>query len=130
MGEHWRLGLVEVPADTAGAIGGDILALSGDGVRVLGVWSEGIELRKGEVAAAGPVRGVGGKAAGDKRQDKGKGKDKAGAKDKPKAKGKDNTPKQGRISRAWALPSGQQLTLVEQTSFDLDKVGGCLRWVC
>ncbi|WOO85180.1 Protein-lysine methyltransferase METTL21D [Vanrija pseudolonga] len=124
VGEHWRLGLVEVPSpgtkvDT-GAIGGDILALSGEGVRVLGVWSEGIELRNGEVVAAatGPVRGVGGKDKG--KDKKAAGKDKAGG--KPKAKGgKDDTPKQGRISRAWALPSGQQLTLVEQTSFDLDK---------
>ncbi|TXT10935.1 hypothetical protein VHUM_01686 [Vanrija humicola] len=44
----------------------------------------------------------------------------AGGKDKAKGKAKDDTPKQGRISRAWAIPR-KQLTLVEQTSFDLDK---------
>ncbi|KAL1410337.1 DNA-dependent ATPase fun30 [Vanrija albida] len=123
-GERWRLGLVEVGDGGLGkvdtrAVGGDMLALSASGgVPVLGVWSEGIELRAAEVAASsGPVRGVGGKGR-DKVKAADKGKDKA--KDK-KGKGKDDTPKQGRISRAWALPSGQQLTLVEQTSFDLDK---------
>lgn len=85
----------------------------------MGVWSEGIELRRGEPPTAGPVRGVGAetsrKGKGSKEKErKGKGKD-----DK---KGKENEEaKQTRITRAWPLPSGQ-LELVEQTSFDLDKV--------
>jgi hypothetical protein len=87
----------------------------------MGVWSEGIELRAGEPPLAGPVRGVGADKRKGKKEEKGrekKGKGKENGKAKEEAK-------QTRITRAWPLPSGAleaELKLVEQTSFDLDKV--------
>lgn len=69
---------------------------------VLGVWSEGIELLPAPSAVGKPVKGK-----GDKGKDKGKGKKEA--------------PKQSRITRSWPTSYGA-LKVVEQTSFDLDKV--------
>lgn len=106
-GEKWRLGL-----STGGKVDTALLDLAASRVPVLGVWSEGIELRKGE-RATGAVRGV--------AQDKPKGRRKDDKPYKDKAK---EVPKQTRISRSWPLPGEEKdLTLVEQTSFDLDKVG-------
>lgn len=94
------------------------------------MWSEGIVLTPGGVLAAdsGAVRGVGAAKGGKDKDNKGGkkssgkgGKDeKAGGKDK--GKGKDDGPKQTRITREWPAPRGA-LKVVEQTSFDLDKVG-------
>lgn len=114
VGEKWRLGLVSPPATNPGTT--TLLSLSDAEPGVLGVWSEGIEIRASEVSAAssGVVRGVG----ADK-----KGKDSAKEKNKKAKEKRDDTPKQTRINRAWLLPNHGQLKVVEQTSFDLDKVG-------
>lgn len=113
-GERWRLGLFSPPH----ALEAPLLSLSEDGAPVMGVWSEGIELRAGEPPRSSPIRGVGAdkakpKAKGEKEK-KGKGKDIGKVKEEAK---------QTRITRAWPLPNGLgELRLVEQTSFDLDKV--------
>jgi len=87
----------------------------------LGVWSEGIELKSGGEVAVGSVRGVGGDKKGGKAQAKDKKSAGAGKKDKEDKKKRDDTPKQTRITRSWPHAAGE-LKLVEQTSFDLDKV--------
>ncbi len=116
-GERWRLGLFSPPHK----LEAPLLSLSEESVPVIGVWSEGIELRAGEPPLAGPVRGVGGDQRKGKKEEKGR--DKKG-KGKENGKAKEEA-KQTRITRAWPLPSGAldaELKLVEQTSFDLDKV--------
>jgi hypothetical protein len=65
------------------------------------------------------TKGVGGQ--GGKGKAKGKGKAEDRDKAKGKGKEKDETVKQTRITREWDTPSGV-LKVVEQTSFDLDKV--------
>ena len=84
---------------------------------VLGVWSEGIQISRGQGKAVGPIRGVGGE--GLKVRNGGE-----SGKGKRKGKGKevDEVAKQGRIWREWDLPGGGELRIIEQTSFDLDKV--------
>jgi hypothetical protein len=70
----------------------ELESLARDEVGVLSVWSEPVVLLK--AAGAKPTSAK--NAAGGK---------------------------QGRITRNWTLPDGQrELTVVEQTSFDLDKV--------
>lgn len=117
-GDKWRLGLFSPPSE----LESPLLSLSEPSVPVMGVWSEAIELRRGaEPSSSGPVRGVG--------ADKGKGKGKKEEKEKRAGKGKGKEKekeeaKQTRITRAWPLPlPAGELKLVEQTSFDLDKVG-------
>ena len=97
-GERWRLGLTSNTSPT-------LLGLSDDHVGVIGVWSEGIDIIQ---------RGV--KTAEVARDREGRGKGRA------VAKGYDADRKQGRISREWELPCKARMRLVEQTSFDLDKV--------
>jgi hypothetical protein len=92
------------------------------------VWSEGIALVRGESSGSGQIRGLG-------VESKGKNADKSRAKEKGRGKGKtveqDEGKKQGRILREWALYGGPKddpparLSIVEQTSFDLDKVSYC-----
>ncbi|EJT46430.1 chromosome organization and biogenesis -related protein [Trichosporon asahii var. asahii CBS 2479] len=102
VGELWRLGLLAPPAQGPSSIPLERL-LADPGV--LGVWSEGIEL----LPAAAP----------DPKAAKGKGK-KGDKGDKGKGKAKE-APKQSRITRSWPTAYGA-LKVVEQTSFDLDKV--------
>jgi hypothetical protein len=78
---------------------------------VLSVWSEGIEITRPQPAVLGPVRRVGSDAKAN-----------ANASAKGKGKEKDEGPKQGRILREWSLDDGGMMAIVEQTSFDLDKV--------
>lgn len=92
-GELWRLGLLAPPAQGPSSV--PLERLLGD-PGVLGVWSEGIELLPPAIEPA--------------------------KKDKGKSKGKTKeAPKQSRITRSW-LTSYGALKVVEQTSFDLDKV--------
>lgn len=107
IGERWRLGLSSASSSTS------LLDLSGEDVRVIGVWSEGIEITPGDLKVFGVIRGIGGQG---KVQGKGKGKGKGNPKEGDEAQ------KQTRIWRSWALPGGGDLRVVEQTSFDLDKV--------
>lgn len=124
MGDKWRLCLFSPSKHTplrnssndspTDPYHQDILALSGpsSGCLPLSVFSEGIEITRPIVVSGGITRGVGatgGKSKGKKVDTKGKGKE------------KDDVVKQTRIMREWETPNGQ-LRLVEQTSFDLDKV--------
>lgn len=103
-GELWRLGLLAPPAQGPSSIPLERL-LADPGV--LGVWSEGIEL----LPAFAPD---------PKEKAKGKADSKAKKGDKGKGKAKE-APKQSRITRSWPTAYGA-LKVVEQTSFDLDKV--------
>ncbi|EIW66798.1 hypothetical protein TREMEDRAFT_70051 [Tremella mesenterica DSM 1558] len=97
-GERWRLGIFSNPA--IGSL--DQLKILGSLLEhpdVVGVWSEGMLLTS-------PV--LTGKNDGKVGSGKGKGKE-------------EDMPKQGRISREWALDKSTTLRIVEQTSFDLDK---------
>ena len=92
-------------ASAAGPSSGILMsvdALLGD-PGVLSVWSEGISILPSSSSGA------------LKKEDKGK-----------KGKGREeDVPKQGRISREWTLGDIEDraiLRIVEQTSFDLDKV--------
>ena len=105
-GESWRLGLYVDNADAP-----PITRYADDQPGVIGVWSEPIALVRGEPSSSGNVRGVGGLSAKDKKDSK---------KGKGKAK-EDEGKKQGRIQREWTVGS-RALRIVEQTSFDLDKV--------
>jgi len=96
-----------------------ILDLCGQDVPVIGVWSDAIEIRANPPRAGGPVRGMGG---GDMKGGK-KGKDMLDPRLKGKGKEVEEAPKQGRICREWSLPKDGELKILEQTSFDLDKVG-------
>jgi hypothetical protein len=119
-GQQWRLGLFS-PSSAAASSSSSTPGLLefSDEPGVLGVWSEGIKVVRSEgTSAGGTIRGVGGQSrkAGEKGKGKGKGKE------------MDEGPKQGRIQREWSLPGGsgregdEILKIVEQTSFDLDKV--------
>lgn len=134
-GERWRLGLfpdiVSESSTSASraqvALARNLLEYSAEGPSVLSVWSEGIEITRPQPAVLGPVRGVGSdpKAnASANANAKGKKAVKDDGKSKPKGKGKekDEGPKQGRILREWSLDNGGMMRIVEQTSFDLDKV--------
>lgn len=135
MGESWRLGLFTQNEDLQSSNGqlnglkgkgklettGELLDLVNHTPNVLGVWSEGIEIaRPVSGLNTSAVRGIG--AQKEPAVDKGKLKGKAKGKDKEKEKERDDGPKQGRIMREWALPDEGKLRIVEQTSFDLDKV--------
>lgn len=135
MGESWRLGLFTQNEDLQSSNGqlndlkgkgklettGELLDLVNHTPNVLGVWSEGIEIaRPVSGLNTGAIRVIGAQKepAVYKRKLKGKSK----GKDKEKEKERDDGPKQGRIMREWALPDEGKLRIVEQTSFDLDKV--------
>jgi hypothetical protein len=82
-------------------------------VDVIGVWSEAMEV----IGPAG--NGAERPAKKSKIEEKGKGKGKG------KAKEMDEGPKQTRIHREWLNGEGDvetRLRIIEQTSFDLDKV--------
>lgn len=79
---------------------------------VLGVWSEGIELLPASPSAS-DSKAKGNADVKSKKGDKGKN-------DKGKGKAKEAA-KQSRITRSWPTSYGA-LKVVEQTSFDLDKV--------
>lgn len=135
VGESWRLGLFAQNENSQSSNGrlnglkgkgklettGELLDLVNDTPNVLGVWSEGIEIaRPLSGLNTGAVRGIGGQK--EPAVDKGKLKGKSKGKEKGKEKERDDRPKQGRIMREWALPDEGTLRIVEQTSFDLDKV--------
>lgn len=135
VGESWRVGLFAQNENSQSSIGqlsslkgkgnlettGELLDLVNDTPNVLGVWSEGIEIaRPVSGLNTGAVRGIG--AQKEPVGDKGKFKGKSKGKDKEKEKERDDRPKQGRIMREWALPDEGKLRIIEQTSFDLDKV--------
>lgn len=84
----------------------------------MGVYSDEMELVRGENISVGRVRGIG------KGEEQGKGKGKG----KTKGKGKEVlvSPKQTRIERHWELRDGGALNIVEQTASDLDKVCSCV----
>jgi len=109
-GESWRIGLhIGSYKDT------DITHYVSDTPGVISVWSEGIALVRGEPSSSGNVRVFGSTTKG-KKGDEGK-------TGKGKGKGKEiEGKKQARINREWTIGDGK-LCLVEQTSFDLDKVG-------
>lgn len=108
-GEKWRLGLCA--AGQSGPEDVTLLDLAGDEPREIGVWSEDIELRREVAISSGPTRGVGQDKKGKKKEER-----------PAKRRKEDEIPKQTRILRCLPLPRGK-LRLVEQTSFDLDKVG-------
>lgn len=133
VGESWRLGLFsqnDNPQNSNGLLNGreqegnlgstnELLDLVDDAPDVLGVWSEGIEIaRPVSGLNSGTVRGLGRQK--EPSIDKGKSIGKSKGKDKEKER--DDRPKQGRIMREWTLPEEGILRIVEQTSFDLDKV--------
>lgn len=106
VGQHWRLGLFTQPAETPD---GKLPLVDG---QIVGVWSESIEVTAPN-AEAGPSK----------------------TKAKVPSKAKPVADKQTRITRAWSLPATskrdaegkakndtKQLRVVEQTSYDLDKV--------
>jgi hypothetical protein len=96
--------------------------LTSTDTNVIGVWSEGIKITtNGHNTRNGPVRGVG---DSDSKKRAHATASISGKKDKGKGKSKeDDGPKQGSIWREWALPDNGKLRIIEQTSFDLDKVG-------
>lgn len=133
VGESWRLGLFshnENPHSSNGLLSGEerkwkleptneLLDLIDDTPDVLGVWSEGIEIARAVSGLnSGTIRGLG----RQKEPSIDKGKSKGKSKGKEKEKERDDRPKQGRIMREWALPEEGTLRIIEQTSFDLDKV--------
>lgn len=114
-GESWRLALHLGP--TPSQI--DVSHYALPNPHIISVWSEPIHLVRGEPSSAGGiVRGVGADAAKGKKGDK-KGKGAGGAAGKGK---EEEGRKQGRITRDWTLGK-RRLSIIEQTSFDLDKVG-------
>lgn len=130
-GERWRLGLFPDSESSTSAsraqvaLARDLLDYTAEGPSVLSVWSEGIEITRPQpaVAGLGPVRGVGSDTnANTNAKGKKATKDDGKSKSKGKGKEKDEGPKQGRILREWSLDGGATMTIVEQTSFDLDKV--------
>ena len=109
-GESWRVGLHIGPHKAV-----DVTHYTSVKPAIIGVWSEGISLVRGESSTSGQVRTVGGSKGPKAKADEGRNKGKAG-------KGKDDEgKKQGRINREWMAGDGA-LRVVEQTSFDLDKV--------
>lgn len=157
VGERWRLGLFSnfsnsgsatQPSDGgegagAGGPAEGILGVTEGKPSVIGVWSEGISIVKGESSGStstgpiGAVRGVGSSSKGKSKRDDVQSNTTSQGKPSGKAKGKnkakdDEGPKQGRIQREWTIPqhnddadpksSRGTLRIVEQTSFDLDKV--------
>jgi hypothetical protein len=122
IGEKWRIGLFNTLADDVEAVTlPSILDLTADEPEIIGVWSEGIEIIGGDIKS-GPVRGIGGDAP-KKKQPNGSAMAGSSKKDKGKGRAKDEDgPKQSRIRREWCLPDGGELRIIEQTSFDLDKV--------
>ena len=116
-GESWRIGLHIGPHEPV-----DITHYVSPTPSIISVWSEGIALVRGEPSSSGNVKVISTSAKGlkgakvkvqaDERRtgkSRGKGKDEEGK-------------KQGRITRDWRAGEGH-LSVVEQTSFDLDKVG-------
>ncbi|WWC97053.1 hypothetical protein V866_003930 [Kwoniella sp. B9012] len=127
IGESWRLGLFSPsPSATSSRHPScSLMSLCEDGVGVIGVWSEGIDIVRSELSHKGTVRGINGSSKN--------GKDKEKESKKGKGKEKDDGPKQGRITREFTLPlpspkdeegerqGEEMLRIIEQTSFDLDK---------
>jgi hypothetical protein len=117
-GERWRIGLFD-PSSASGAASSSLMTTNlvdctSATPSVLSVWSEGIEIARPQSSSVGTVRGVGSEGQGKKESSSSKGK--------VRGKEKDEGPKQGRITREWGLPGGGSMEIVEQTSFDLDKV--------
>jgi hypothetical protein len=117
-GQSWRLGLFPNRSSKTQRLG-DILS---DKVEVIGVWSEPIIITAGQNQERQVKRA---KMEDQSKTSKGKGKE------KEKEKEKDEGPKQSRIQREWTLNEAEGdvqdlLRIVEQTSFDLDKVSLCL----
>jgi hypothetical protein len=117
-GQSWRLGLFPNRSSKTQRLG-DILS---DKVEVIGVWSEPIIITVGQNQERQVKRA---KMEDQSKTSKGKGKE------KEKEKEKDEGPKQSRIQREWTLNEAEGdvqdlLRIVEQTSFDLDKVSPIL----
>ena len=104
VGESWAIGLFVEDSEPKKSI---LEYGAEDKPPIIGVWSEGIVLARAEAPSSGVVKKVGGEKA--------KAKKKGGKEEEGK--------KQGRIEREWSVPDGKDLKVVEQTSFDLDKVG-------
>jgi hypothetical protein len=124
IGEQWRLCLCDASSVNRGS--GDCnellyLSSSKDEVLPISVWSEPIVTRP-DAVPAGVVKGIAGSAAKSKDKGKADERDKRKGKGKEKEKERDGGVKQTRITREWASPDGRVLKIIEQTSFDLDKV--------
>jgi hypothetical protein len=118
-GQSWRLGLFQTKSSKTQRLG-DIL---NENVEVIGVWSESIMITAGQ----NQERQVKRAKMEDQSKTSGGGKGKG----KEKEKEKDEGAKQTRIQREWTLNEAEGdvqdlLRIVEQTSFDLDKVSLCL----
>lgn len=117
-GQSWRLGLF--PTEN-GPHHQSLAKVLREGSEVLGVWSGPIEISR-----AVDERHVKRAKIDIKDAQKGNGKGKG------KEKEKDEGPKQTRIQREWSLWSDaengvqEMLKIIEQTSFDLDKVSSRL----
>lgn len=116
-GQSWRLGLFPTKEGPRVQRIGDILS---DTVGVIGVWSEPISIIAGQ--GQGQGQGQERQVKRAKMEDQ-----KTGGKGKGKEREKDDGPKQTRIQRDWILEQAEGdvkdlLRVVEQTSFDLDKV--------
>jgi len=113
-GQSWRLGLFPTDHGPNHQLLAKVLD---EGSEVLGVWSGPIE-----ILGAVEERSVKRAKLDGKEAQKGSGKAKG------KEKEKDDGPKQTRIQREWALGTEAEeevkgmLRIIEQTSFDLDKV--------
>lgn len=128
-GQSWRLGLFPTKEGPRVQRIGDILS---DTVGAIGVWSEPINITAGQ--GQGQGQGQERQVKRAKMEDQ-----KTGGKGKGKEREKDDGPKQTRIQREWILEQAEGdvkdlLRVVEQTSFDLDKVSsssfsiGCDGW--
>lgn len=112
-GQKWRLGLFSGEQSAARRPLDNVLSNS-ENVEVIGVWSE-------------PIAVITGSERGSRERESKKAKlDKPKGNGKEKEKEKDDAPKQNRIHREWLLDDSADhervLRIIEQTSYDLDKV--------
>lgn len=119
--QKWRLGLFPTGESENRARISNVLCASED-VSVVGVWSEPISVTPGATEKRVELERESKKAKLEPKTSKGKGKEKE----------KDDAPKQSRIHREWLFDDDEDsedriLRIIEQTSYDLDKVEPTLR---